>query len=64
MEEKREVSTVTIPIDEYFNLRQKAEMNSLIIERIGRMENHLMDIERRLYKLENKQKKNGNNNFN
>ncbi len=54
MEEKREVSTVTIPIDEYFNLRQKAEMNSLIIERIGRMENHLMDIERRLYKLENK----------
>lgn len=56
MEEKREVPTVTISVDEYFDLRQKAEMNGFLMERIGRFEGQLMDMDRRLYELENKQK--------
>ncbi len=56
MEEKREVSTVTISVDEYFDLRQKAEMNGFLIERMGRFDGQLMDMDRRLYELESKQK--------
>jgi len=51
MEEKREVPTVTISVDEYFDLRQKAEMNGFLMERIGRFEGQLMDMDRRLYEL-------------
>lgn len=56
MEEKREVPTVTISVDEYFDLRQKAEMNGFLMERMGRFDGQLMDIDRRLYELESKQK--------
>lgn len=56
MEEKREVPTVTISVDEYFDLRQKAEMNGFLMERMGRFDGQLTDMDRRLYELENKQK--------
>ena len=56
MEEKREVPTVTISVDEYFDLRQKAEMNGFLMERMGKFDGQLMDMDRRLYELENKQK--------
>ena len=56
MEEKREAPTVTISVDEYFDLRQKAEMNGFLMERIGRFEGQLMDMDRRLYEMESKQK--------
>jgi len=56
MEEKREVPTVTISVDEYFDLRQKAEMNGFLMERIGRFEGQLMDMDRRLYELEHPHK--------
>lgn len=53
MEEKREIQTVAITIDEYFDLRQKAEMNGLLMERIGIFESHIMEMEKRLFALEN-----------
>lgn len=52
MEEKREVPTVTISVDKYYDLRQKAEMNGFLMERMGRFEGQLMDMNRRLYELE------------
>lgn len=56
MEKEREVPTVTISVDEYFDLRQKAEMNGFLMERMGSFDGRLMDLDRRLYELENKQK--------
>lgn len=56
MEEKREVPTVTISVDKYFDLRQKAEMNGFLMERMGRFEGQLMDMNRRLYELEHPHK--------
>lgn len=55
-EERGAVPTVTIPVDEYFDLRQKAEMNGFLMERMGCFDGRLMDMDRRLYELENKQK--------
>lgn len=55
-EERGAVPTVTISVDEYFDLRQKAEMNGFLMERMGRLDGQLMDMDRRLYELENKQK--------
>lgn len=55
-EERGAVPTVTISVDEYFDLRQKAEMNGFLMERMGRFDGRLMDMDRRLYELENKQK--------
>ena len=58
MEEKREVPTVTISVDEYFDLRQKAEMNGMLMERLGSLDARLMDMDRRLYELEHPHKGN------
>ena len=46
--------TVTISIDEYFDLRQKAMMNDYLLDRFGQIESRLMDIDRRLWEVENK----------
>lgn len=48
--------TVTLDVDEYYNLRTRAEMNSFLMERLGRFDAILMDIERRVKELENKNK--------
>lgn len=56
MEEKREIPTVTISVEEYFDLRQKAEMNVFLMERMGRFDGQLKDFDRRLFELEHKQK--------
>lgn len=52
MEDERKIPTVTIPVDEYFDLRQKAEMNGFFMECMGNFEGKLMDLDRRLYELE------------
>lgn len=52
MEEKREIQTVAITIDEYFDLRQKAEMNGLLMERIGIFEAHLANLDERVTLME------------
>ena len=33
-----EVKTINIPIDEYFDLRTRAEMNGILMERLGQIE--------------------------
>ena len=51
-----EVKTINIPIDEYFDLRMRAEMNGILLERLGQFEGRLFDIDRRLWELEQKLK--------
>lgn len=49
-----ENATVTIPIDEYFDLRTKAEANMFLMTQIGDMQNRLYEIDKRLFELEQK----------
>lgn len=48
------VATVTITIDEYFDLRQKAETNLYLMNELASFEQRHRDIERRLYEIERK----------
>ena len=45
-------NTVTIPIEEYFDLRQKAEMNSFLMVELGRMNERLNGLDSQWYRLE------------
>ena len=47
-----ELNTVTIPIDEYFDLREKASMNGFLMSELGEVRTRLYEIERRLCELE------------
>jgi hypothetical protein len=49
---ENEVKTITIPIDEYIDLREKAKMNMYLMERLGRMDGELCDLNCRLIALE------------
>ena len=49
-----EKATVTIPIDEYFDLRTKAEANMFLMERLGGIQNRIFEMERRIGELERK----------
>lgn len=51
---ENEVKTVNIPIDEYFDLRLRAEMSGVLMEKLGTIEGRLYDYDRRLYELEEK----------
>ena len=53
---ENEVKTIDIPIDEYFDLRTRAEMNGILMERLGRFEGRFFDLDRRIYELECKLK--------
>ena len=46
-------NTVTIPLEEYFDLRQKAEMNGFLMNELGRMQQQFNEIERRVFDCEN-----------
>lgn len=46
--------TVTITVDEYFDLRQKAEANLYLMTELARFEQRCNDLERRLWKIERK----------
>lgn len=48
--------SVNIPIDEYFDLRTRAEMNGILMERLGQFEGRFFDLDRRIYELECKLK--------
>lgn len=52
-----DTNTVTIPLDEYFNLREKAEMNGYLMTELGRMEARFREIEQRLLDLEHRRGK-------
>ena len=47
-----EVKTINIPIDEYFDLRTRAEMNGILMERLGQFEGRFFDLDRRIYEIE------------
>lgn len=47
-------STVTITLDEYIDLREKAQMNGFLMNELGKMEARFQEIDRRLYDLERK----------
>ncbi len=53
---ENEVKTINIPIDEYFDLRTRAEMNGILMERLGQFEGRFFDFDRRIYELECKLK--------
>jgi hypothetical protein len=53
---ENEVKTINIPIDEYFDLRTRAEMNGILMERLGQFEGRFFDLDRRMYELECKLK--------
>jgi hypothetical protein len=46
-------NTVTIPLDEYFDLRQKAEINAFLMNELGRMESRFQSLERIVFDCEN-----------
>ena len=45
-------ATVTISVDEYFDLRQKAETNGMLIKELGEIQGRLYDFDRRIFELE------------
>ena len=49
---ENEVKTITIPIDEYFDLREKAQMNMYLMERLGQLDHQLFDLNQRVIELE------------
>ena len=49
-----ENATVTISIDEYFDLRSKAEANMFLMTQLGEMQNRIYEIDKRLFELEQK----------
>lgn len=46
-----ETNTVTISVEEYFELRQKAEMHMTMIREIAAFENRMEMLERRVFEL-------------
>lgn len=49
-----EVNTVTISIEEYFELRQKAEMNMTVIREIANFEGRLTELGNKVFELDSK----------
>ena len=49
------VNSVTITLEEYMDLRQKAEMNGFLMTELGRMEARFQEIDRRLWDMERKE---------
>ena len=55
MTENEVVKTVNIPLDEYFELRQKAESAMFLMTELGEMRVRFENFERRLYDLERRE---------
>ena len=51
---ENEVKTVTIPIDEYFELRSKAEANLFLMTELGNLQGRINVVENRLWDFERK----------
>ena len=52
MPENEVVKTVNIPLDEYYDLRQKAESAMWLMTELGEMRVRFQHFEQRLYDLE------------
>lgn len=49
-----DTNTVTITLEEYMDLREKASMNGFLMNELGRTEARFQEIDRRLWDLERK----------
>ena len=49
---ENEVKTITIHVDEYFDLREKAQMNMYLMEKFGQLDHQLFDLNQRVIELE------------
>ena len=45
-------NTVTIPVEEYFDLRQKAEMNAYLLGEIRKYDERFILFDEKLFRLE------------
>lgn len=45
------IPTVTITVDEYLDLRQKAEMNCFLMTQLGEMREKIFNIENKMFAL-------------
>lgn len=52
-EQKNEIATVTISVDEYFELRTKAEANAFLMKELGELNERLYHLGGRVYEVEN-----------
>ena len=52
MPETEVIKTVNIPLDEYYDLRQKAEAATWLMTELGETRVRLQNFEKRLYDLE------------
>lgn len=48
--------TIIISIDEYFELRQRAEMNNMVLEKLSFFEGRMCEFDRRIFDLEQRMK--------
>lgn len=46
------VNTVTIPVDEYFELRQKAVMNEFLLKELGELRGRIEEMSNKYWNLE------------
>ena len=53
-----EMNTVTIPLEEYIDLRKKAEENLYLATQLGGFENKLWELDRRMCDCERKVERN------
>jgi hypothetical protein len=49
---ENEVKTITISVEEYFDLRERAQMNLYLVERLGQIDVQIRDLNRRVIELE------------
>lgn len=54
---ENEIKTINISIDEYFDLRTKANMNDLVMRELGRMDNRLFEFDNKVTQLEDRMNK-------
>ena len=51
-ENNTSIVTVTIPLEEYWDLRTRAEANGYLMQQLGQMEARFRDIEQKIWEIE------------
>lgn len=46
------INTVTIPVDEYFDLRQKSTMNEFLLKELGELRGRIEEMSNKYWTLE------------
>lgn len=52
MANENDVKTISIPIDEYFDLRSQAQMNMFLSNQLGSLNQNIQDLHTRVFELE------------